>query len=195
MKQLYLNIFLVFILIFVVTQIDFAKSDLILNSRPTPTTTPSATPTPTTAPPVRLIIPKLKIDTTIDPVSVTAENIMQVPDGWDKAGWYINAVKPGEVGTAVIVGHFDNQYGAPAIFYSLKLLEAGDNISILKEDGQTLVYNVTQKLSVSSSSSINELLIEDKNKNLILITCGGWWNQELLNYSERLVIRAVIMLR
>ena len=191
MKYFYLNIFLATLLVFIFANADY--SNVFSSSTSTqivlPTTTP--TPIPTQAPPVRLIVPKLSINTSIEPVSVGANNVMEVPDGWDKAGWYSRTVKPGEVGTAVIVGHYDNQLGAPAIFYYLNQLEKGDRINILKADGQSLTYMVTQKQSYPNWSSIDDLLVHDNNKNLILVTCAGWWNQTLQSYSERLVISAV----
>jgi len=191
MKYLYFNLFLIFLLFIIFSWADYSNAFSLSVSVPTliPTTTP--TPTPTQAQPIRLIVPKLSIDTTIEPVSVTDNNVMEVPDGWDKAGWYTRAVKPGEAGTAVIVGHYDNQFGAPAIFYYLNQLEAGDKVYILSGDGKELNFTVIQKSTYPFWSSIDDLLIHDKNKNLILITCGGWWNQEIHNYSERLVVQAV----
>lgn len=198
MKYFYLNIFFIFVLFIIFSQVDYSnvfstqKSSCTGQACLTPTVKPISTPIPTQAPPVRLIVPKLSIDTSIEPVSVGTNNIMEVPDGWDKAGWYIKAVKPGEVGTAVIVGHYDDQFGKPAIFYYLNQLEAGDKIIILTSDNRELNFIVKQKSTYPFWSSIDELLIPDKNKNLILITCGGWWNQELHNYSERLVVQAVL---
>lgn len=177
MKYFYLNLILITVLFIIFSQIDYSNAFSL--SVPVPTLIPTATPIPipTQAPPIRLIVPKLSIDTSIEPVSVGANNIMEVPDSWNKAGWYTRAVKPGEVGTAVIVGHYDDQFGAPAIFYYLKQLEAGDKIIILTGDGKELNFTVIQKSTHPFWSSIDDLLIPDKNKNLILITCGGWWNQ------------------
>ena len=191
MKYFYLNIFLIFVLFIIFSQVDYSNAFSL--SVPAPTLIPTATPTPipTQAPPVRLIVPKLSINTLIEPVSVGTNNIMEVPDGWDKAGWYTKAVKPGEAGTAVIVGHYDDQFGAPAIFYYLKQLEEGDKIIILTGNGNELNFIVKQKSTYPFWSSIDNLLVPGKNKNLILITCAGWWNQEMHNYSERLVVQAV----
>ena len=191
MKYFYLNLVLIAVILIVLSQVDYSNAFSL--SMPTPALIPTSTPTPTPiqAPPVRLIIPRLSIDTLIEPVSIGINNIIEMPDGWDKAGWYTKAVKPGEAGTAVIVGHFDDQFGAPAIFYYLKQLEIGDKISILTDSGEGLNFIVAQKSSYPFWSSIDDLIVPDKNINLILITCGGWWNQQLHSYSERLVVRAV----
>jgi sortase A len=192
MKYLFLNLILIVILFTVCSRLDY--SNVFSSLTPVPSITPTAapSPTPTFAPPVRLIVPKLSIDTTIEPVSVNANNVMEVPDGWDKAGWYTRAVKPGEVGTAVIVGHYDDQTGAPAIFYYLKNLQIGDQIIVVNADGEQLVFSVNNKSNAPFDSLIEDLLNNDNNKNLILITCGGWWNSATHNYSERLVVRAMV---
>jgi len=191
MKYFYLNIFLITILIFIFTNTDYSNvfSSSISTKIAFPTMIP--TPTPTIALPVRLIVQKLSINTLIEPVSVDVNNIVEVPDDWDKAGWYSKAVKPGEAGTAVIVGHYDNQLGDPAIFYYLNQLEKGDKIMVLTGDNKELYFIVKQKATLPYWSSIDDLMSTDKNRNLILVTCAGWWNQALQSYSERLVVSAV----
>jgi hypothetical protein len=189
MKYLYLNIFLVIILVFVFSRVDY--SNVFSSTTSIQITVPTTIPTPTQALPVRLIIPKLVINTLIEPVNISANNIVEVPDDWEKTGWYSKTVKPGEVGTAVIVGHYDNQLGAPAIFYYLNRLEKEDKIIVLMDDSRELNFTVKQKTTLPFWSLIDDLIVTDKNRNLILITCTGWWNQALHSYSERLVIRAI----
>ena len=189
MKYPYLNIFLVVILVFVFSRVDY--SNVFSSTTPIQITVPTTIPTPTQTLPVRLIIPKLVINSQIEPVSVATNNIVEVPNDWSKTGWYSKTAKPGEVGTAVIVGHYDNQSGAPAIFYYLNQLEKEDKIIVLTDDSRELNYTVKEKTTLPFWSSIDDLMVNNKNKNLILITCAGWWNQALRSYSERLVIRAI----
>lgn len=194
MKYFYLNLVLVAILIFIFSNVDYSNAYL-LTPKPTPTTvptsTPTPTPTPTQAPPVRLIIPKLNVDTTIEPVGVNEVGAMEAPKDWHAAGYYLGGPKPGETGTALIDGHYDDQYGAPAIFYNLRLLEAGDDIIIYDALARETSFAVTQKVSVSKDSTIDDLIVKDGNKNLALITCTGWWDVGAQSYSERLVVYAV----
>lgn len=189
MKYFYLNIFLVIILIFVFFRVDY--SNVFSSTTSIQITVPTTIPTPTPALPIRLIIPKLVINSQIEPVNVATNNIVEVPNDWNKTGWYSKTVKPGEVGTAMIVGHYDNQLGSPAIFYYLNQLEKEDKIIVLTNDSRELIFTVKEKTILPFWSSIDDLMVNNKNKNLILITCAGWWNQALRSYSERLVIRAV----
>lgn len=191
MRYFYLNIFLIAILLLVFSWTDY--SNIFSTVKQFPTAIPTTTPTPTQAPPVRLIVPKLAINTEIEPVSVEENNVVEAPDGWDKAGWYSKEIKPGEMGTAVMVGHYDDQFGAPALFYDLNQLEMGDMIKILSEDGGSLNFVVREKTTFPYWSSIDDLVIDNKNRSLILITCSGWWNQALQSYSERLIIRSVLV--
>lgn len=189
MTYFYLNIFLITVLIFVFSRADY--SNVFSSSKSSPTIIPTIIPTPTIAPPVRLIVPKLGIDAEIEPVNVDENNIVGVPDSWDRAGWYLPASKPGEIGTAVIVGHYDDQTGVPAIFYYLNELEKEDKITVLTEDQKGMDFIIEEKTTFPYWSSIDDLIKNDKKRSLILITCSGWWNQALQSYSERLVIRSV----
>ena len=194
MKYLYLNIILIIIIFLTFSQVDYSKTfsstKIATKKAIIPVNTP--TPTPVITSPIRLIVPKLSIDSLIEPVDVDTNNIVSVPDGWDKAGWYVKAVKPGEIGTAVIVGHYDNQFGQPAIFFYLNKLEVGDNITIIDTEGHSLSFSISNIRSTPNWSSMNSLYKEDNNKNLILITCSGWWNSATHNYSDRLVIEAIL---
>ena len=83
--------------------------------------------------------------------------------------------------------HESNQEGELAI----DVVEKEDKIIVLTDDSRELNYTVKEKTTLPFWSSIDDLMVNNKNKNLILITCAGWWNQALRSYSERLVIRAI----
>ena len=92
MKYFYLNLVLILVLFIILSQVDYSNALSLSVPDPTPIPTSTPTPTPTQAPPVRLVIPKLSIDTDIEPVSIGANNIVEMPDGWDKAGWYTKGI-------------------------------------------------------------------------------------------------------
>ena len=58
------------------------------------------------------------------------------PEDPNLAGWFTGAVSPGEKGTAVVVGHVDNQQG-PAVFYGLGALKKGNRVEVMRKDGKT----------------------------------------------------------
>ena len=63
--------------------------------------------------PDRVRIPAIQVDAPIMPVGLDADGWVGAPPPEDPnlAGWFTGAVSPGEKGTAVVVGHVDNQTG------------------------------------------------------------------------------------
>jgi hypothetical protein len=55
------------------------------------------------AEPRRLVIPAISLDTAVVTVGLNNKNLQEVPD--KIVGWYRYGSKPGQVGTAVFVGH------------------------------------------------------------------------------------------
>ncbi len=181
------------IIIYIIwSRINLASVGSIIIPTPSLTPTATATPTPTQAPPARMIIPKLNIDTQVEAVSVNTNQTMAVPVSTVTVGWYLHGARPGEAGTAVIAGHYDDPNGQPAVFYSLKQLEVGDQLTMVDLLGKSLVYTVTGKVDFDSASTIDDLAVNDGQKNLALITCSGWWNPAAHNYSHRLVVYATM---
>jgi sortase family protein len=56
-----------------------------------------------------------------------------VPSRWGVAGWYALGPRPGDPGSAVILGHVDSKRG-PAVFYRLRQLLGGDEIDVSRAE-------------------------------------------------------------
>ncbi len=76
-------------------------------------------PSPEIAIPVKLVIPKLKIDVMVESVGLDDKGRMDVPKGVTNVAWYSLGVKPGQAGNSVIDGHFDQPDGSPSVFFKL----------------------------------------------------------------------------
>src|SRR5687767_14508030 len=73
--------------------------------------------------PRRLKIPKISVDATVEHVGVTSEGDMAVPKSPDNTAWYNPGSRPGEIGSAVINGHYGWVNSTPAIFDNLHNLQ------------------------------------------------------------------------
>lgn len=69
--------------------------------------------------PLRLSLPRLRIDADVEQVGLAPDGAMDVPERFDTVGWYRLGARPGELGNAVLAGHLDAKT-APAIFWRLK---------------------------------------------------------------------------
>src|SRR3989344_9500143 len=76
--------------------------------------------------PVRLKIPIIGVDSAIEDALITPDGRMDVPQGSVNVAWFSLGPHPGEVGSAVIGGHFGIRSGVPFVFYNLDKLKVGD---------------------------------------------------------------------
>ena len=141
--------------------------------------------------PIRLQIPKIKLDTTfVPPLGLTADKTVEVPNNYTEVGWYSGGVSPGEIGTSVILGHVDSYIG-PAIFYKLAKLEAGDEVVITREDGTIATFEVQSLERYARKDFPTQLVYEHTDNALLrLVTCSGTFNKGKQEYSHNLVVYA-----
>ncbi|MGH7202884.1 MAG: class F sortase [Candidatus Levyibacteriota bacterium] len=150
---------------------------------------------PTTAPqavsgtPVHISIPKINVDTQVESVGMDSKGRMDVPKNADNTAWFSPGFRPGVNGSAVIDGHYDKVTGAPAVFYKLKDLTAGDNIIITDNNGTKYTFAVDRVVPYPDDNfPIKEVFAAAAVPQLNLITCDGTWNKETHNYSNRMVV-------
>jgi len=138
----------------------------------------------------RLLIPKLKINTTLGEVGLTPQATVETPNEPWRPAWFNLGPLPGDTGSSVIVGHsglWEN--GQETIFNNLSNLLAGDKIYIKDEKGETKVFVVQKLLSYDQADNVPEIFYSEDNKShLNLITCGGIWDNVSKSYPKRLVI-------
>lgn len=140
-----------------------------------------------------LRIPKININTTFErPLGLNADRTIEIPEGYEKVGWYEHGPTPGELGPAVILGHVDSFEG-PAVFFSLGQLAPGDRIFIDREDGVTAEFVVTALERYEQKGFPRELVYGDINHaGLRLVTCSGSFDRGEQVYSHNLVVYAAL---
>ncbi len=66
----------------------------------------------------------------------------QVPGNDTEPGWFRLGPTPGQVGSAVILGHVDT-YQGPGVFFDLRTLLNGDQVQVSLADGAVVTFAVT----------------------------------------------------
>ncbi|MEU0370744.1 class F sortase [Streptomyces sp. NPDC006283] len=131
------------------------------------------------APASRVRIPTIKVDAPIVNVGLDPEGWVEAPPPHDAnlAGWYQNGVSPGQRGTAVIVGHVDNQAG-PAVFYGLGSVKTGHLIDVPRFDGRVAVFEVYGVEVFAKNDFPGVRVYADTGQpELRVITCGGGYSK------------------
>jgi LPXTG-site transpeptidase (sortase) family protein len=142
-------------------------------------------------PPVWIEIPKLGVDRAIVPVGTVvrdeqvewnAEGLFATQNRRDLVGHLEGTANPGQPGNVVLIGHNYNRgiYNWKGVFYSLRLLEVGDAVSILNQDDILFTYQVEQVEELpwpprSSADTFQHILhlAPTTDERLTLVTCGG----------------------
>ncbi|WP_405877860.1 class F sortase [Streptomyces sp. NBC_01136] len=128
----------------------------------------------------RVRIPAIKVDAPVVPVGLDADGWVDAPppDNANLAGWFTGAVSPGEKGTAVIVGHVDNNRG-PAVFYGLGALKKGNRVEVMRKDGKTATFEIYGIEVFEKSNFPGDRVYGSKGTpELRVITCGGGFSKQ-----------------
>ncbi len=139
--------------------------------------------------PARLKIPIIGVDSAVEDAFMTPEGRMDVPAGSTNVAWFALGPPPGEVGSAVIGGHFGERNGVPFVFYNLDKLSIGDKIFVLNDKDETLQFVVRSiKLFDRQADATEVFTSDDGIAHLNLITCEGVWNEINGFYPQRRVV-------
>jgi len=132
------------------------------------------------------------IDMPVVPGGVSAGGAMEIPDVFDRAAWYRFGPAPGAAeGTAVIAGHIDTTSDR-APLSALKSLATGTIIRVGREGASALTYRVAGvELMAKDKFDGASLFRRSGPHELKLVTCGGKWLDERMDYSDNVIVTAV----
>ena len=140
--------------------------------------------------PVYLSIPVIGVHTRLIRLGLTARGTMHVPASTSVAGWYTGSPPPGQVGSAVIVGHIDS-YRGPGVFFRLRLLRPGDRVYVRHADGTLAIFRVYAEHSYPKNHfPTQQVYGPAPDPELRLITCGGTFDPATGSYLDNVVVYA-----
>lgn len=142
--------------------------------------------------PVRISIPSIKVDAPIVPLGVTRGGDMEAPASPELVGWYKHGPRPGEIGSAVVDGHYGIwENGERSVFDNLRKLKAGELIVVEVGNGESHTFVVRESRDFDPQASTTSIFkSSDGRAHLNLITCDGAWDAATKSYSKRLVVFA-----
>jgi sortase (surface protein transpeptidase) len=163
---------------------------------PTAPTTAAATPTSAaalahrSAPPAHIRIPAIGVSAAVVRLGLEPDGALEVPSDYDDTGWYTGGPAPGETGPAVIAGHIDSRSG-PAVFYRLRELRPGDEITVGRADGSSVRFTVDAVAQYPKRAFPTEAVFGPSPDPILrLITCGGSFDRSRRSYRDNVVVTA-----
>jgi hypothetical protein len=146
------------------------------------------------AAPVRIVIPKIAVDTPFVGLSLEPSGRLAAPDPDDRnlAGWYQDGVSPGSRGTAIVAAHVDTHSG-PAAFYRLGTLRPGDTADIVRADGMVATFRIDSvEVFAKKDFPSDRVYADAPDAQLRLITCGGAYDKSAGGYQSNVVAFATL---
>ncbi|GAB3665375.1 hypothetical protein GCM10027596_31450 [Nocardioides korecus] len=141
----------------------------------------------TTAPPVRVRVPALGISSSLERLRTSGDGELAAPHAWQRAGWFAEGTRPGDVGPAVIAGHVDSPDG-PAVFSRLSQITPGTLIEVDRADGSTTRFRVDRTQVVAKNNFPTSAVYgPTPDSQLRLITCDGPYVRASGGYQDNLI--------
>jgi len=138
--------------------------------------------------PVELRIPALSLSVSVSSLGLNPDGTVQVPSVVQQPGWFRLGPTPGQVGSAVILGHVDSSEG-PAVFFGLRTLVPGDQVVVSLADGDTARFDVTSVATYSKQSFPDQQVYGSHGYSALqLVTCGGAFDHQTGHYLSNVVV-------
>lgn len=165
-------------------------------SIPAPSSAPAPQPAGQQAPlPASVSIPAIKVTSTLIPLGVNPDLTVQVPDlkTPQQAGYFTLGVRPGEIGSAVLLGHVDGD-GRLGVFHDIHTLNLGDPIVIGRADGSMITFKVTRVRTVLKTAFPSQDVYGPKpDAEIVLVTCGGELDRAAHNFLSNVIVTGVLV--
>lgn len=185
---------------------DSTSAPMTIAASPTPAPRPTASvevpitgtgldqQVPLAVPPVRIRIPAIEVDMTVQPEGLTDTGAMSLPQNPADAAWYRYGSWPGRAaGATVIAAHVD------ALDYDIgplsRLPEAtpGTEIIVTAADGHEYLYVVQEEGTVSKPDVPWETVFDRTGPaRLTIVTCGGQFDYDRRTYLDNVVVTALL---
>jgi sortase (surface protein transpeptidase) len=155
------------------------------HSTPAPTSTTSTT-LPRSVP-TELRIPAIGLTSSLSTLGLNPDRTIQVPTNYRQPGWFRLGPSPGQIGSAVILGHVDDQRG-PAVFFRLRSLKPGDKVEVSLANGVVAQFVVTKVTTyLKAAFPAQQVYASHGYSALQLVTCGGQFDTRSGHYLSNVV--------
>ncbi|CAL9623107.1 class F sortase [Streptomyces sp. enrichment culture] len=142
--------------------------------------------------PRRILVPRIGLDARIEPVGVSGDGTMTVPEDPAVAGWYRFGPAPGAGrGSAVLAGHVDDETGDLGAFAALYEVRRGDRVEVRRGGAGPVVHRVVSRRTVPQDELDPSVFRREGDPVLTLITCAPPFLPDRGGYQSNLVVTAL----
>jgi hypothetical protein len=143
--------------------------------------------------PVRLAVPAIGLSAPLTTLGLNPDRTVEVPASFSVPGWYRLGPSPGQLGSAVILGHVDSHAG-PAVFFRLGDLRVGDRVDVTLADGTAVNFGVIGVAMYQKARFPDRLVYGPRPYSALqLVTCGGSFDTATGHYLSNLVVYSALI--
>jgi hypothetical protein len=145
---------------------------------------------PTAIPPGQVSFTEAGVVADVVPVGVLSSGALQIPDDPAQVGWWAAGAAPGQAaGRIVLAGHMDGLSHGGAMSVLLDV-DPGDLVALEDRRGETHRYRVASRTTQPRQSIDPALFTTNGPHRLVLITCGGTYDEQAGQYTDNIVVIA-----
>jgi hypothetical protein len=138
--------------------------------------------------PIAVGIPAIGLSVWLTQLGLNPDGTVQVPTNTKAPGWFSPGPSPGQVGSAVILGHVDS-YEGPGVFFQLRTLQPGNQIDVHLADGVVATFKVTSVVMYQKAQFPDQQVYgSNGSSELQLVTCGGTFDPQTGHYLSNIVV-------
>jgi len=160
--------------------------------RPRPrATTPTRT-RPPPAPPQALAIPGAGVTAPVVAMGVRPDGELRVPDSPRVVGWWVGSAPAGSPdATTVLAGHVDSAAEGVGALAALREVGPGARIELTDVFSERHTYRVVARRTYPKYALPDDVFRVRGQARLVLITCGGPFDESAGRYRDNVVVYAV----
>lgn len=162
---------------------------LLPGSAPAPPTTPTAVADASVLNGMKLVIPRLGIETDFIDARIIGHD-------WDistlttQVAHLQGTAYPGQPGNAALAGHITIPGAGWGPFRELETMQLGDEVAVRTRDNQVITYRVSRVAKVDPDNV--QVALPTDDTRLTLMTCASW-DTVVNRYTQRVVVVATLM--
>jgi hypothetical protein len=138
--------------------------------------------------PVLLTIPAIGLAVSVSEVGLNPDGTVEVPTDVQQPGWFQLGPSPGQLGSAVILGHVDS-YRGPAVFFQLGSLVDGEQVQVSLADGAVANFAISTVAMYSKTQFPDDQVYASHGYSALqLVTCGGTFDTQTGHYLSNIVV-------
>ena len=141
--------------------------------------------------PLVVTVGSIGLRSTVRPVGVDKDGLMQIPTDVTTAGWYRHGSSPGEgAGATVLAAHVDTATSGKGPWAALTRVRIGSEVVVQTSAGAVRYRTTSVNRIRKSGLDTANLFSSTGPERLHLVTCGGRFDPSTGHYDQNVVVVA-----